>query len=466
MAFDWIKRETKSFYIARPPEDAHRLVYLHPDRSVPRGTKLTVRTDECALFFREGQFIGRVEAGTTLLDTANIPFLGHLLVDGFTGSNHFICEIFFVTLREFIEAVPEFEVGQFIDNNSRNVVKVLASVNYTVRVTDPSLLITGLGGQNAESGDVVRVVLAGRTATALRQSVATRAQSRAILDVVSNIDVDAIGNELVTAARAEFVPLGLDVVRAFDLRLDLDHESRDLLVQFGKLESNLAYQAKGASIANRDGFAQFNAVEGQLAAMKGLGQGLSTGNSPMILSGNFGGLGGGFAAPSSFTPQRRDFGSGSSPMSHQVSFILVDGNSEKGPYTPRQLALIIIAEGLDPQTTTIRQSDDRADISFTVDQEPLVMAEVQKRRRGTPSPPTARNVAPQPATAPSNSRMIDALSAAMQAAAADSRISPESFTALVDMAQALGLSSDQQQASLLVLGLATQAGFSVNPNNQ
>ena len=462
MAFNWLKRETKSQYIARPPEAAHQLVYYHPDRSVPRGAKLTVRSDECALFFREGQYIGRVDAGTTVLDTANIPFLGHLLLDGFTGANHFICEIFFVTLREVIEEVPEFEVGQFIDNNSRNVVKVLASLNYTVRVTDPPLLITGLGGQNAQSGEVVGQILAGRTATALRQSVASRAQTRAILDVVSNIDVDAIGNELVAAARAEFKPLGLEVVRAFDLRLDLDDESRERLVEFGKRESNLAYQAKGASIANQDGFTQFNAVQGQLAAMEGLGKGLGTGNSPMVLSGNLGGMGGGFAAPPSFAPQRRDFGGASSPISQEVSFILVDPKGDKGPYTARQLALVLIAEGLDPQTTTIRRSDDPANMGFTADLEPLVMAEIQKRRRGAPLSPPAQPEAAQAATAPSSARMIDALGAAMRAAAVDSRLSPDSFTALAQMAQTLGLSADQQQASLLVLGLAAQAGLSVN----
>lgn len=462
MAFNWLKRETKSQYIARPPEVANLLVYYHPDRSIPRGAKLTVRSDECALFFREGNYIGRVDAGTTLLDTANIPFLGHLLIDGFTGANHFICEIFFVTLREVVEEVAKFEVGQFIDSNSRNVVKVLACLNYTVRVTDPPLLITGLGGQNAQSGEVVSQILAGRTATALRQSVATRAQTRAILDVVSNIDVDSIGGELVAAARAEFKPLGLEVVRAFDLRLELDDESRDRLIEFGKRESNLAYQAKGASLANNDGFTQFNAVQGQLAAMEGLGRGLGTGNSPMVLSGNLGGLGGGYAAPSSFSPQRRDFGGGSSPISQQVNFILFDPKGDKGPYTVRQLALVLIAEGLDPHTTTIRRSDDPPNMGFTADLEPLVMAEVQKRRRGAPPSSPGQPAAAQPAAAPSSARLIDALSAAMQAAAVNSRLSPDSFAALVQMAQSLGLSAGQQEASLFVLGLAAQAGLSLN----
>lgn len=462
MALDWlkkfsIKQETRSFYIARPPEYAERLIYLHPDRSVPRGAKLTVRSDECALFFREGKLIGKIDTGTYLLDTANLPFLGHLIVDEFTNANHFICELFFVTTREWAQSFEDVEVGQFRDSNSRNVVKVLASFGYTVRIADPARLIIGLGGQNKESQEPINEVLRGRAATTLRQSVAQRAQRADILDVVSNIDVDAIGQELVTAARAEFLPLGLDVIRAFDLRLDLDDESRERLVEFGQMEAKLAYQAKGASIATQDGFAHFNAVQGQLAAMEGLGKGLSTGNSPMLLSGNIGGLGGPNLTPS-YASNRRNLGAGSTPLSNQASFVLVDGNGGKGPFTPRQLALVLIAEGLDPQATTIRRTDDPATMAFAADLEPLVMAEYNKRKKPEASPRASSTVAS--ALLP-NGQSIDLLEAAMQAAAVNGSVSPEAQATLIQMAQSLGIASDPREASLLILGLAAKAGLNL-----
>jgi membrane protease subunit (stomatin/prohibitin family) len=127
MAFDWlkklsIKQETQSFFIARPPECADRLIFLHPDRSIPRGAKITIRSDEGALFFREGKIIGKLDTGTHLLDTANIPFLGHLIIDEFSNANHFICELFFVTTREWAQFFHNIDVGQFRDINSRTVV--------------------------------------------------------------------------------------------------------------------------------------------------------------------------------------------------------------------------------------------------------------------------------------------------------------------------------------------------------
>ena len=42
---------------------ANELIWSHPDRSIPRGAKITVRSDEIALFFREGKYIGRMVFG-------------------------------------------------------------------------------------------------------------------------------------------------------------------------------------------------------------------------------------------------------------------------------------------------------------------------------------------------------------------------------------------------------------------
>ena len=460
MAFDWfkklsIKQETRSFFIARPPECADRLVYLHPDQSIPRGAKITVRSDECALFFREGKFIGKIDVGTYLIDSANIPFLGHLIIDEFTNANHFICELFFVTTREWGQYFHNIEVGQVRDRNSRNVVNVLASLGYTVRITDPAKLVIDLGGQNAGSEEHINDILRGRAATTLRQSVATRAQHADILDIVSNIDVDAIGKELVSAARAEFLPLGLDVIRAFDLKLNLDDASEDRLIKFGELEQELALQAKGASLATQEGFAHFNAVQGQRSAMEGLGKGLGTGNSPMILSGNMGGFGGANLVPSYSNP-KRNMGAGSSPLSAQASYVLIDGNGERGPFTPRQLALVLVAEGLAPQSTSIRRTDDPPTISFTADLEPLIKAEYDKRKK-----PDVARATPARTTSEvsSNGQSIELLDAAMRAASVGGAVSPEAEATLVQMAQSLGIASDEREASLIILGLSARAGL-------
>lgn len=459
--FDWFKRlslkqATRSLYIARPPEFADRLIYLHDNRSIARGAKVTVRADECVLFFREGRLVGRLDPGTYLLDTANIPFLGQLVVDDLTAANHFISEIFFVTTREVAQIFNDIEVGQFRDNNSRNVVKVLASLGYTVRVKDPAKLIIGLGGQNADADVTVENILKGRASTALRQSVAARVQRTDILDVVSNIEVDAIGQELVDAAQQEFSPLGIEIIRAFDLNLDLDQESRARLVEFGQMEAKLAYQAKGASIARKDGFAEFNAIQGQLAAMEGLGKGLGSGNSPMLLSGSIGGFASRNYAPS-YSQNRAPSTRGPAPISNQSSYILIDGMVEKGPFTARQIALTMIAEGLHPQNTSVRRVDDPDSLSFTADMEPLIMTEYSKRKKPRP-PESTPSSNLEPAT---EQQSIHVLDAALRAAGADGSLMPPARDLLIQMAQSLGLVRDRQAGLDLVSDLAIKAGITM-----
>ena len=285
MALGWFSKEVKSTYVLRPDEYANDLIYLHPDRSIPRGTKLTVRSDECVLFFREGKYIGRINAGSVILDTANIPFLGHLIVDQFTGGNHFLCELFFVSLRETILHVPPSQLGQFKDSNSANVVAVNGALSYTVRVTDPARLVIELGGQSATSGTVVREVFNGRMLNQLRKSVGMRSQKMPILSVVSNVDAEGVSEEIRLLGIEEFGALGIVVGRVYGMFFSLDEASLHLLREFGKQEAGLALQEKGMRLAQGEGFAEFNLVQGQRAALEGLGKGLGTGNGPMIMSG-------------------------------------------------------------------------------------------------------------------------------------------------------------------------------------
>ncbi len=345
MVFGWLTNETKSLYIARPDEFANDLIYLHPDKSIPRGTKLTVRSNECALFFREGRYIGRINAGTVLLDTANIPFLGHLLIDKFTDANHFICEIFFVSLSEIIFAITLSSLGQYKDINSANVVSIVGGMSYTVKVSDPSKLVIELSGQSGGSGRVVQEIFNGRMLNQFRKAVGFRTQKVPVLDVVSNVDSEAISSEVQRLGHAEFDPLGIGIGRVFDVALRLDADSLNLLRDFGKQEAQLAIQAKGMKLATGDGFAEYNLIQGQRAALEGLGMGLGTGNGPVVMTGM--NLGANLTGANS-RPPSRSAGSGrpSTVLSGQPMFIMKTDAGETGPYSVRQIALLAISKNI------------------------------------------------------------------------------------------------------------------------
>ena len=93
-------------------------------------------------------------------------------------------------------------------------------------------------------------------------------------------------------------------------------------------------QAKGAGVAREDGFAQFNYVQGQRAAMEGMGKGMATGKSPMIMAGM--NVGGAFQPPppvGASTPRPgpdSPGGAGAAAiLSSQASYIILDGAGAK-----------------------------------------------------------------------------------------------------------------------------------------
>jgi len=453
MAPNWFTRETQSFYIARPETAAGDLIYLHPDKSIPRGSKITVRTDECALFFREGRYIGRLDAGTAQLDTADIPFLGSLVVDRLTGANHFISELFFVSLSETMLRLPHAMLGQYTDRNSANVVSILGGLGYSVRVVDPVRLITEIGGQASASGAVIRELLNGRLRNQLRRVVGQRTQQMAALDVVSNVDAEGFSQMLVQLAAAEFRPLGLDVVRMFDLALELDETSLEILRQFGKQESELRLQEKGARLATQQGFEEFNIVQGRRKALEGLGDGLANGNGPMLLSGGLGANLTGSAGRAAARPVAPRMGGGVL-ASGAPSVILRAEGVDSGPYTARQVALLAISKGIPLGQLMIRGVNDSPDMEFAADLEPQIVAEHRRRLpTSTAGSTSAPAVAGGPATAPAVSTGSASFDVALTATLQDGVLTGTELEMLANLAVALSLDANPTAAKARIFGL-------------
>ena len=80
---DWLKSGVGELMIARPDEVKPHVVWKHPDPTIPLKAQLTVESDECCVFFRDGKVVATLGPGRHTLDTANLPFLSNL-VDSFT----------------------------------------------------------------------------------------------------------------------------------------------------------------------------------------------------------------------------------------------------------------------------------------------------------------------------------------------------------------------------------------------
>jgi membrane protease subunit (stomatin/prohibitin family) len=149
--FDFVKNGVREMMIARPDNLKSLIVYKHPDQNFPMYSQLTVDSDECAVFFKDGRPIGQLPPGRHTLQTQNIPFLGQI-VTNFTGGQVFISEIFFVKTSP-VRGIPfGGPIGEMIDPLLQVVVCPRIFGEFSLVVTDPLRFIVGYSGQ-AATGD-------------------------------------------------------------------------------------------------------------------------------------------------------------------------------------------------------------------------------------------------------------------------------------------------------------------------
>src|SRR5262249_10149278 len=148
----FIKGGVAELAIARPDSAKDQWVYKHPDQTIPKKAQLTVDSDEIALFFKDGKFVGSFSAGRHTLDASNIPFLDQL-IDKFTGGNVFVCEVFFVTTRELPSIKFGTSIGDVQDPQTKLRIRLMVYGEFSARVIDPTKLVIGLVGQRATTNE-------------------------------------------------------------------------------------------------------------------------------------------------------------------------------------------------------------------------------------------------------------------------------------------------------------------------
>ena len=150
--FDSIKTEAQRNFIARPPDQANSIVFKWPDTNVRMMTQLTVGGDEVALFVKNRNVVGVLPPkpdGSYSLDTHNVPFISKLL-EGVTGGNLFMAELFFVLTREIPNLRFGTPVGMMQDPKLKIAVTPLVHGEFSVRVTDrPSWWSASRGSRRA-----------------------------------------------------------------------------------------------------------------------------------------------------------------------------------------------------------------------------------------------------------------------------------------------------------------------------
>jgi membrane protease subunit (stomatin/prohibitin family) len=149
--FDFVRNGVREMMISRPDSRKFLIVYKHPDQNVPFYSQLTVDSDECAVFFKDGRVVGVLPPGRVTLQTDNIPFL-NALVTSYTGGQVFIAEVFFVKTSPLRSVPFGGPIGDMLDPLTGEQVEPRIFGEMSVVVVDPVKFIIGYSGQ-AAAGD-------------------------------------------------------------------------------------------------------------------------------------------------------------------------------------------------------------------------------------------------------------------------------------------------------------------------
>jgi membrane protease subunit (stomatin/prohibitin family) len=149
--FDFVRNGVREMMVARPDQFKALIVYKHPDQNIPTSSQLTVDSDECAVFFKDGRVVGVLPPGRVTLQTQTLPFL-NALVTNFTGGQVFIAEVYFVKTAP-VRSVPfGGPIGDMLDPLTGEQVQPRIFGEMSVVVVDPVRFILGYSGQ-AAAGD-------------------------------------------------------------------------------------------------------------------------------------------------------------------------------------------------------------------------------------------------------------------------------------------------------------------------
>jgi len=267
----FIKGGVAELAIARPDAAKDQWVYKHPDQTIPMKAQLTVDSDEVALFFKDGKYVGSFSAGRHTLDASNIPFLGQL-IDKFTGGNVFICEVFFVTTRELASIKFGTSIGDVQDPQTQLRVRLMVHGEFSARVIDPVKLVIGLVGQRATSNEGFVGWFKSLVQKVMKDDIAELIvkQNWPMMKVTSGAYTDEIETSTLAKVRAQIEPYGVEIMRFGDFGINMDQADKDRL---DKLVERFAYVNASGGMAGYQQLAQAEMMMGAAEGMKKGGDG-------------------------------------------------------------------------------------------------------------------------------------------------------------------------------------------------
>lgn len=110
------------------------------------GSQVIVRESQAAVFFRDGKALDTFSAGRHAITTANIPLLVDLIGRAFSGETPFKAEVYFISLREFMDLKWGTPTPITIPDPILRMARVQARGNFSTQITEPQLFVNKIVG--------------------------------------------------------------------------------------------------------------------------------------------------------------------------------------------------------------------------------------------------------------------------------------------------------------------------------
>ena len=260
-------------------EIVHR-VPEHGSGEFRLGSQLIVRESQAAVFFRDGKGLDTFGPGRHTLTTANLPLLTELLSLPFGGKSPFRAEVYFVSLREFVDlkwGTPEPIAYRDAD---LGVVRLRAFGTYSMQVGNPQLFVNkAVGSQGLFNTGQVQTFLRSAIVATLADILGENLKS--LFDLPQQYE--ELGAALRVKSRHAFASLGLDLHTLFvnaitppdDVQKAIDERSSLGAIGTANMQAYLQYktaQALGDAAKGQSG-----GDAGAAATGMGLGVGAGLG---------------------------------------------------------------------------------------------------------------------------------------------------------------------------------------------
>ncbi|MEJ2549240.1 MAG: SPFH domain-containing protein [Anaerolineales bacterium] len=292
--------------VENPDEMRDEIVHRVPDSGAGDfriGSQVIVREAQNAVFFRDGKALDTFSAGRHTISTANIPLLIDLLGTAFKGRSPFTAEVYFVSMREFVDQKWGTPQPILVRNPGMalGVALLQGYGTYSFQIFDAQQFVTQIvGTAGIYSTKEIEGRLRSMLLSKLQDLLGETTSAKTVPELIGL--VEELGAGVRAKAQDDFKALGLTLKSFYIESLKPSDKSAEELRAMGMLDMATYTQLQAAD-AMRDA-AQNPSGGAGLTAGIGAGMGIGDALSDAIRGRNAGAKQGGGAAsvPDVMTP--------------------------------------------------------------------------------------------------------------------------------------------------------------------